>query len=64
MSQRQILVLIGIIIIVLPVLGFPIFWKQVFFALIGVGLIYIAFKSGAHYHNHADTFSESHNHTI
>lgn len=64
MSQRQILVLIGIIIMILPVLGFPMVWKQIFFAVIGLSLIYVAFKGNWKNHSSADTFLESHNQTI
>lgn len=64
MSQRQILVLIGVIIMVLPVLGFPMVWKQIFFAFIGLVLIYVAFKGNWKNHGPADTFSESHNQTV
>lgn len=63
MSQRQILVLIGVAIIVLPWLGIPMFWKSILFVLIGLGLVYVAFKGNWRSHTHADTFSESHNHS-
>ncbi len=61
MSQRQILVLIGIIIMILPVLGFPMVWKQIFFVWIGLGLIYVAFKGNWKNNSSADTFMESNN---
>jgi len=64
MSQRQIIVLIGIAIIILPVLGFPMVWKQIFFALIGLGLIYVAFSGSWKYHGEVDTFSDSDNQVV
>ncbi len=65
MSHRQILVLVGILIITLPVLGFPMLWKQILLALVGVGIIYFAFKSS--WRNSplgADTYSESNNNVV
>ncbi|MBP9701596.1 MAG: hypothetical protein KBD47_01280 [Candidatus Pacebacteria bacterium] len=64
MSQRQILVLIGVAIIILPWLGVPMFWKSILFVLIGLGLVYVAFKGNWKSHTHVDTFSESYNHTV
>jgi glucan phosphoethanolaminetransferase (alkaline phosphatase superfamily) len=45
MSHRQILVLVGILIIALPFLGFPMLWKNILFVCIGLSIIYFAFKS-------------------
>ncbi len=62
MSQRQIIILIGVIIMVLPFLGFPIFWKQMMLLVIGLFIVASAFRISAAHEAHADTFSESHNH--
>lgn len=63
MSQRQIIVLIGIIIMVLPFLGFPILWKQIMLLAIGLFIVVSAFRTSGQHGSYADTFSESHNHT-
>lgn len=62
MSQRQIIILIGVIIMVLPFLGFPIFWKQMMLLAIGLFIVVSAFRISGSHEAHADTFSESHNH--
>lgn len=62
MSPRQIIVLVGIVIMVLPFLGFPILWKQIMFLVIGLGIVVSAFRMSHAHTMHADTFSESHNH--
>jgi glucan phosphoethanolaminetransferase (alkaline phosphatase superfamily) len=64
MSHRQILVLVGILIIALPFLGFPMLWKNILFVCIGLSIIYFAFKSSwKNVATDADTYSESHNQT-
>lgn len=43
MSKSRILFIFGILIAVLPYLGFPIFWKSLLFSLLGLGLAFFAY---------------------
>ena len=44
MQKARILLFLGIWIVVLPYLGFPYSWKDVFTILSGLGLIYLSYK--------------------
>ncbi len=43
MRKERILLLLGIWVAVLPYLGFPYSWKNIFFTAAGLGLIYVSF---------------------
>jgi hypothetical protein len=43
MSKRQIIILLGVLIIILPFLGLPDSWKTILFILIGLLLILLAY---------------------
>jgi len=43
MSKTKILFIVGIFIVVLPYLGFPYLWKNVLFAIGGLGIAFIAY---------------------
>jgi len=43
MSKSRILFILGILIAVLPYLGFPYFWKNLLFTLLGLGLAFFAY---------------------
>jgi hypothetical protein len=43
MRRARILLLWGVWVAILPFLGFPYFWKNIFFVISGLGMIYISF---------------------
>ncbi len=43
MRRARILLFWGLWVAVLPYLGFPIFWKNIFLTLSGLGMVYISF---------------------
>ena len=43
MSKTKILFIVGMFIVVLPYLGFPYLWKNVLFAVSGLGVAFIAY---------------------
>jgi len=43
MSKSRILFILGVLIAVLPYLGFPYFWKNILFTLLGLGLAFFAY---------------------
>jgi hypothetical protein len=44
MQRARILLFLGIWIVVLPYLGFPYSWKDVFTILSGLGVIYVSYR--------------------
>jgi hypothetical protein len=44
MSKRQIVILLGVWIIVLPFLGFPESWRTILFMITGLYLIIVAYR--------------------
>jgi hypothetical protein len=44
MQTARTLLIMGIWIVILPYLGFPLFWKNMLFTLTGFGLMYIAYN--------------------
>ena len=43
MSKARILFIFGILIAILPYLGFPFFWKNILFTLLGLNLSFYAY---------------------
>ena len=43
MSKARILFIFGIVIAALPYLGFPIFWKNILFTILGLSLAFFAY---------------------
>ncbi len=43
MRRARILLLWGVWVAVLPYLGFPFFWKNIFFTISGLAMVYISF---------------------
>lgn len=43
MRKEKTLLIIGLWIIVLPFLGFPDFWRKIFFILTGISVMYLAY---------------------
>lgn len=41
MSRAAIVISIGVLVVVLPILGIPSFWKTVLLSIAGLGLIFI-----------------------
>jgi hypothetical protein len=41
MSRAAIVITIGVLVVLLPILGIPSFWKTVLFSISGLGLIFI-----------------------
>lgn len=41
MSRAAIVIFIGVVIVVLPILGIPSFWKTLLLSIAGLGLIFI-----------------------
>lgn len=41
MSRAAIVIFIGIVVVVLPILGIPSFWKTLLLSIAGLGLIFI-----------------------
>ena len=44
MSKRQVIMLLGVCIVLLPFLGFPLFWDKIFYVIAGVLIVGIAYK--------------------
>jgi hypothetical protein len=43
MSKARIFFIFGIVIAVLPYLGFPVFWKNLLLSLLGLGLAFFSY---------------------
>ncbi len=60
MSKSRTLFIFGILIAVLPYLGFPIFWKNIIFTILGLGLALFAYivhrESKGHIEAHKQNF--------
>ena len=41
MSRAAIVISIGVLVVVLPILGIPSFWKTVLLSIAGLGLVFI-----------------------
>lgn len=44
MSQAKTLIALGIAVVLVPFLGFPTSWKNVIFAVLGVAVVFFAFR--------------------
>lgn len=43
MKKARTLLFLGTWVVILPYLGFPYFWKNILFAITGLGIIYISY---------------------
>lgn len=43
MRKERTLLIIGIIVMILPFLGFPNNWRKIFFVIIGFALVYLSY---------------------
>lgn len=46
MSKRQILMLLGFLVLILPLSGFSFFWDSIIQFLIGIAIIFLAYQIG------------------
>lgn len=44
MSKARLLLILGTWVAILPYLGFPYTWKEIFFTLSGLGIIYMSYS--------------------
>jgi hypothetical protein len=42
MSRNKIILLVGFLVAIMPVLGFPFLWKNIFYAVAGISLVIMA----------------------
>jgi len=45
MSKNRIIFIVGVIVLLLPISGFPLSWKNFFYVILGLLLIYLSLNS-------------------
>lgn len=51
MSKYSIIITLAVVVIILPYLGFPSFWRTLFLVLSGLGIIFYTFLLKTEYQN-------------
>lgn len=59
MSKHSTIIILGILLALMPFLGFPIFYKDIFFVVLGLSIAMLAYFSNIQYCNNCNRLVEN-----